>query len=87
MAAAIILNLLQVAISNIFTYLHFHNHSILPHVLYMCTRIKIFRYTSLQGATKNCQVRTCGTKRARQGQRLCAPIATESLLSRFEGFL
>ena len=47
-------------------------HNFLPHVLQMCTRIK-YVASSLQGATKNCQVRTSGTKSAWQGQRLCAP--------------
>ena len=47
---------------------------LLPPLFTLCTvDVHPLCASSLQGATKNFQLRTGGTKSARQGQRLCAP--------------
>ena len=47
-------------------------HSILLHVLQMCTRIKIFRYL-VTGCLKKLSTCSSSAKSALQGKRLCAP--------------
>ena len=48
------------------------DHSLLPHVLHMCTHIKIFCYLVI-GCHKNCQVGRGSAKNGRQCHRLCSP--------------